>query len=126
MRQNPFFRYLFTQVAVILMVLLIFKIVPNVQTAATLAGVLFVTLPVVLMTLEYRRAELEHFEWFVVVLQFWTLFALPILGMRLANWGVPFTELSFLGISGQVLHNWSSKSYMVMMIMTGWKWFKTW
>ncbi|WP_374078249.1 hypothetical protein [Bdellovibrio bacteriovorus] len=124
MRRNAFLGYLIAQVIVIVLVMVIFKFIPDRQIAATVAGVLFVGLPVVLMVLEYRRAELSQFFWFVAVLQFWTLFALPILGIRLLNWGVPFEELSFLGIPGPVLHQWSSKSYMVMMLFTAWTWFK--
>lgn len=108
----------------IFLVMGIFKFIPDRQVAATLAGTLFVGLPVALMVIEYRRAGLEQFYWFVAVMQFWTLFALPILGMRLANWGVPFEQLSFIGIPGSVLHQWSSKSYIVMMGFTTGAWFK--
>ena len=89
--------------------------------AATIAGTLFVVKPVLWMGLEYRHSGLEKTVWFVGVLQFWTLFALPILGLRLANWGVPFDQLSFLGLRGSTLHLWSSKSYTVMMLLTAWE-----
>lgn len=122
MRRNAFFGYLIAEVIVILAVVALFRGIADRQVAATLAGVLFVTLPVVMMVLEYRRAELSQMLWFVVVMQFWTLFALPILGMRLLNWGIPFEQLSFLGIPGPVLHQWSSKSYIAMMVATAWCW----
>lgn len=112
------------QVVVIGAVLVIFRVIPERQTAATVAGLLFVILPLILMVLEYRRAQLEEMIWFVTVLQFWTVFALPILGIRLLNWGVPFDQLSFVGIPGPVLHQFSSKSYMVMMLYTAWCWIK--
>ncbi|WP_096000921.1 hypothetical protein [Bdellovibrio bacteriovorus] len=124
MRRNAFLGYLMAQVVVIGAVLVIFRVIPERQTAATVAGVLFVLLPVILMVLEYRRAQLQEMIWFVAVLQFWTVFALPILGIRLLNWGVPFDQLSFVGIPGPVLHQFSSKSYMVMMIVTAWCWIK--
>lgn len=125
MRRNAFLGYLLAEVIVIVLVTMSFKFIPERQVAATVAGVLFVGLPLGMMTWEYRRAGLEQMAWFVAVLQFWTVFALPILGMRLANWGVPFEELSFLGIPGPVLHQWSSKSYMVMMAFTLWSWWRT-
>ncbi|WP_415062701.1 hypothetical protein [Bdellovibrio sp.] len=125
MRRNAFLGYLLAEVIVIVLVTMSFKFIPERQVAATVAGVLFVGLPLGMMTWEYRRAGLEQMAWFVAVLQFWTVFALPILGMRLANWGVPFEELSFLGIPGPVLHQWSSKSYMVMMVFTLWGWWRT-
>lgn len=112
------------QVVVIATVLVIFRVIPERQIAATVAGFLFVLLPLILMALEYRRAELQELFWFVATLQFWTVFALPILGIRLMNWGVPFEQLSFIGIPGPVLHQYSSKSYMVMMVVTAWCWIK--
>ena len=113
------------QIVVICAVIFIFKFVSDRQIAATLAGTLFVGLPVVMMIKEYFHAGLEQTVWYVGVLQFWTLFALPILGLRLFNWGVPFDQLAFLGIPGPVLHQWSSKSYVAMMIVTAWTWWKT-
>ncbi|WP_374029808.1 hypothetical protein [Bdellovibrio bacteriovorus] len=124
MRRNAFLGYLLAQFIVIVLVMAIFKVIPDRQIAATVAGVLFVVLPAVLMALEYKRAELTEFFWFVAVLQFWTLFALPILGIRLANWGVPFDQLSFIGIPGPILHQWSSKSYTIMMAFTAYVWWK--
>lgn len=124
MRRNAFFGYLIAQFIVIIAVMALFRGVEDRQIAATMAGTLFVILPAVLMVWEYRRAELSQMLWFVIVMQFWTLFALPILGIRLANWGVPFEQLSFIGIPGPVLHQWSSKSYMAMMIVTAWCWWK--
>lgn len=124
MRRNAFLGYLIAEVIVILAVMALFRGIPDRQIAAALAGILFVLLPVIMMVVEYRRAELSQFVWFVVVMQFWTLFALPILGIRLMNWGVPFEQLSFIGIPGPVLHQWSSKSYMLMMAATVWSWWK--
>ncbi|WP_291516622.1 hypothetical protein [Bdellovibrio sp. ArHS] len=118
MRRNAFSKYLLAQAIVIALVMTIFKVIADRQTAATVAGVLFVLLPATLLAFEYRRARFQHIVWFAAVLQFWILFALPILGIRLFNWGVPFDQLSFMGVPGPTLHQWSSKSYMVMMIVT--------
>ncbi|MFS4460984.1 hypothetical protein [Bdellovibrio sp. HCB2-146] len=125
MRRKTFLQYFMAQVIVIFVVMALFKWVENRQIAATLAGLLFVILPTVQMIKEYQRAELEEQWWFVAVLQFWTLFALPILWIRLTNWGVPFDQLSLIGIPGPVIHSWSSKSYTAMMILTIWTAFKT-
>lgn len=101
-----------------------FKMIADRQVAATVAGTLFVVVPAVLMLLEYRRARWQELMWYVGVLQFWLLFALPILGLRLLNWGIPFDQLSFLGIPGSVMHQWSSKSYMIMTAFTAWTMWK--
>lgn len=126
MRRNAFFGYLIAEVTVIILVMVFFKFISDRQIAATLAGILFVGLPLLMMILEYRRAGFKEGVWFLAVLQFWIVFALPILGLRIFNWGVPFEELSFLGFPGPVLHKWSSKSYMIMMFFTAWSWFRVW
>lgn len=120
MRQNPFSKYLFWQAFVIGIVLVIFKMIADRQIAATAAGVLFVGLPLVMIIKEFSRAQFENKIWYFAVLQFWLFFALPILSIRLLNWGVAFDQLSFFGVPGPLLHQWSSKSYMLMMLGTGW------
>lgn len=112
------------EVIVIFLVMMIFRFIPDRQIAATVAGVLFVGLPVIMMALEYRRARFAESYWYLAVLQFWVLFALPILGLRLMNWGVPFDQLSVFGVPGPLLHQISSKSYIVMMIVTAVVWGK--
>ncbi|MGE5087026.1 MAG: hypothetical protein ACM3MG_12045 [Bacillota bacterium] len=124
MRRNRFLGYLIAQLLVIIAVMVIFRAIEDKQIAATVAGCLFVMMPVGLMSWEYKRAGFDETIWFVSILQFWTVFALPILGMRLLNWGVPFEKLSFLGLPGPALHYWSSKSYMVMMVVTAIRWWK--
>lgn len=120
MRRNAFVGYLVAELAVVVAVVFIFKFITDRQIAATVAGVLFVTLPAAMMAVEYRRAGAKEIVWYVGVLQFWVLFALPILGLRLFNWGMPFDQLTFMGIPGPTLHWWSSKSYMAMVIVTVW------
>lgn len=120
MRRNFFLGYLLAELFTIVAVTIIFKEINDRQIAATIAGVLFVSLPAILIALEYRRAGFKEIWWFVSVLQFWILFALPILGLRVFNWGVSFEQLAFLGISGPILHQWSSKSYIVMVMVTAW------
>lgn len=118
MRQNSFSRYMLLELLVIACVTLLFKFVVDRQVAATIAGFLFVGLPVAMMVMEYRRSGWRFYYWFIAVLQFWLLFAVPILGLRLLNWGVAFDQLAILGVPGPLLHQWSSKSYMIMVLGT--------
>ncbi|WP_413585086.1 hypothetical protein [Bdellovibrio sp. HCB274] len=124
MRRNRFLEYLVIQGLVIVAVMVIFASISDRQVAATIAGVLFVAVPLGLMAWEHQRAGFKEAVWYAGVLQFWVIFALPILGIRLMNWGVPFDQLSFWGIPGPLLHSWSSKSYMVMIVITAIRWFK--
>ncbi len=118
MRKKYFLVYLLLLAFVVVEVFLLFSLISDRQLAATLAGITFVVVPLALMIVEYRRAQLSEWVWFLSILQFWIFFALPILALRIANWGVPFGELSILGIPGTSLHEWSSKSYMLIVIVT--------
>jgi hypothetical protein len=120
MRQKRFWFYLLIQAAVILAVLLLFKVNADKKIAATEAGGLFVAVPVILMAFETLISGFRQRLWLFGVLQFWLLFALPIIGLRLLNWDVDFKDLQLLGISGPTLHFWSSKSYFLMMLITAW------
>lgn len=124
MRLNAYLGYLFVQLITILFVMLFFKLIPDRQVAATAAGALFVGIPASMLLVEFKRSGYKNKIWMVVVLQFWLFFALPIMGLRVFNWGVPFEDLSFLGIPGVVMHQWSSKSYMLMMASTLWAYWK--
>lgn len=103
---------------VIIVVTMIFKLVVDRQIAATIAGFLFVILPLVLMGWEIKKYGFEKKIWFAATLQFLILFAIPIISLRLFNWNVPFEQLSLFGLSGPFLHEWSSRSYLVWMIIT--------
>lgn len=118
MRRNRFIIYLLLQIAVIVAVTLIFKQKQDIRISASEAGALFVLLPVVMMLWESVRVGFSRKLWFAGVLQFWLFFALPILGLRALHWETDFKDLSFLGIPGPTLHFWSSKSYLLMMLLT--------
>lgn len=124
MRINNYLKYLYLQLFVIISVLLIFRFIPDRQVAATIAGLLFVALPLILIIQEYQTQKFKNLFWYAGVLQFWLFFALPILGIRLLNWGMPFDQLSFMGIPGPVLHQYSSKSYILMMVLTVFGWWQ--
>lgn len=118
MRQKIYLGYIAIEIVVIIVVSLLFRLIADRQMAATLAGCIFVIVPPMLMILQLQHSKFSEILWFFAVLQFWIMFALPILGLRLLHWGEPFVQLSLFGISGPTLHAWSSKSYMVMMVMT--------
>ncbi|MBS1971168.1 MAG: hypothetical protein JSU04_12715 [Bdellovibrionales bacterium] len=124
MRQKRFLAYLAGQAVVIIAVVFIFKLNSDVKLASVQAGTLFVLLPLILGILEYKKSKLARVGFFVGLLQFWVFFALPILGLRLLNWDVPFNELSFMGVPGTTLHQYANHSYMVMMALTLWSYIR--
>jgi hypothetical protein len=124
MRQKRFLAYLAGQAVVIIAVVFIFKLNRDVKLASVQAGALFVLLPLALGIFEFKKAGFSRVSFYIGLLQFWVLFALPILGLRLMNWDVPFNELSFLGVPGMTLHQYANHSYMVMMAMTLWNYLR--
>lgn len=120
MRQKRFLAYLALQIIVIISVVLLFKLITDAKLASTVAGALFVILPVALGGYEWKRQGLVRKSFFVGLLQFWIFFALPILGLRLLNWEMDFSELSFLGVPGPMLHKFANHSYLLMMALTLW------
>jgi len=73
MRRNRFFGYLLVQFVVIVAVMVIFRTIEERQIAATVAGDLFVSMPVGFMFWAYKRAELQEHVLFGAVFQFWTV-----------------------------------------------------
>lgn len=82
------------------------------------AGFLFALLPIILVSIEVLRFGYRGKLWLAGMIQFWVLFALPILTLRLLNWNEEFATLTYMGIPGPMLHQWSSKSYLLMMAIT--------
>lgn len=127
MRKNPYVIVIGIQGLVILMVMALFKIITDRQVAATGAGLLFVLMPLGVVFFLNRHKVPTGLLWYFFLVQFWGLFAVPIFLLRIMNWGVSFDQLSILGIPGPVLHQWSSKSYIMMMVGTclqAWRWGK--
>lgn len=124
MRQKRFLIYLLCQVIVLAGVLTIFKLTNDVRSASVEAGSLFVLLPVLMLWKEYKVAHTARKIFYFGVLQFWLLFALPIMGLRLSHWEASFSDLSLLGISGPTLHHLANPSYLIMMMCTLWSYLR--
>jgi hypothetical protein len=124
MRRHPFLIYLVIEILTVISVVGIFRVIPDRQIAASFAGSLFVGAPLLMMIHQGAVNLKKNWLWYACALQFWLLFAVPILGLRVLNWDVPFYQLNILGFTGPQLHLWSSKSYMVFMIGTAWAYWK--
>jgi hypothetical protein len=124
MRQKRFLIYLLTQLIVIVGVVVLFKVADEVKIASVEAGCLFVLLPLLLAWKEFQVAGLQRKWFYLGLLQFWLLFALPILGLRLTHWEAAFSDLSVLGVPGPVLHRFANSSYLMMMLLTAGSYFQ--
>ena len=123
MRQKRFVIYFLIQASVIAAVMALFKLNTDVRLASVEAGALFVLWPIYFLVYELRSHGTSRKSFLVGLVQFWILFAVPILALRLLNWDVPFEDISFLGVSGPFLHKYANSSYMLMMALTLWNYF---
>lgn len=109
----------------ILVVIFLFRFVPDRQIAATFAGVGFVLWPSLFLMSEfakYPRIAKLH----TIILAVFLLFcAVPILLLRVMNWGVPFDQLGILGISGNFIHKTSNYIYIVMLLSAIYQYFRS-
>lgn len=100
------------------LVMLTFRLIPDRKIAATVAGILFVLGPI-LMVRSHRRLPWRPGPdrlWWAAVAQFVLLFAIPILGLRLLFWETPFEELRFFGVPGPQWHRLANTSYLIMAV----------
>lgn len=125
MRQKRFLIYLLCQAIVIVGVILIFRTASDIKVGSVEAGVLFVLVPMILAFKEYRVAGLQQKIFYFGLVQFWVLFAVPILGLRLSHWESPFSELSLFGVPGTLLHQGANGSYLLWMACTLWCHFRS-
>jgi len=102
----------------IVVVGLIFRFIADRQIAGLLAGTGFVIIPIWLM---YKQLNLPNSYVKGIklgVVAFFLLFnALPIIGLRLFNWGLDFNTLNLFGIvTGRQIHQVSSWIYLAMVL----------
>lgn len=100
------------------LVVLCFRLIPDRKVAATVAGILFVLGPVAMALVHRKLPWLGKVDvlWWVALAQFFLLFAIPILGVRLLYWETPFEEIRIFGQPGPLWHRLANTSYLVMAV----------
>ena len=97
----------------ILVVLALFRIISEKQTAALIAGAGFILLPLLILYFEFTgKKNKGHIA---VILLFLLSSAIPIFLLRVLNWGVDFSTLSLGGIPARTLHGISNVTYLAML-----------
>ena len=124
MRNKKYIYDLFVQILLIFVVTYLFKSNPNKIQASFWAGALFVLIPISMMSREWVFFKFQNKIWWAAVLQFWLLFALPIFILRIKYSHTPFSEVMVGPFRAQVLHSISSYSYLLLMGVTLWSWWK--
>lgn len=103
-------------VMVIPAVILLFRLIPDRKTASVFAGALFVGVPAALSLWRWCRTPRPYKTWWLSIAQFWFVFAVPILAMRLLNWEAEFDSLSWMGLGGREWHQYANKSFILMLL----------
>ena len=102
----------------IVSVVMLFRLVPDRQLAGYIAGTLFVLMGLWVTISEFKMGRGLRSVSFWAGLVFLVFSALPILGIRALNPGVPFDELSVFGVPGPQLHVISNGTFMLMITAT--------
>lgn len=100
----------------------IFTLIESKQVAGSVAGVGFLLLPLFFLVQEFRQPQRKSKLHIAVLLGFLTLSVLPIILLRVFNYGVDFNTLSVFGFPAQKIHRYSNLIYLLMMASAFYHW----
>lgn len=124
MRQKKYLYDVAIQLLLIGVVIMLFKTNPSKLQASYWAGVLFVLMPLSMMSREWIFYRFTNKVWWAGVLQFWLLFALPILTLRIMHPETSLNEVSVGGMPVSIWHQLSNLSYLFLIAVTIWSYLK--
>jgi hypothetical protein len=100
----------------------IFSLIESKQVAGSVAGMGFLVLPLFFLFQEckqpYRKSKLH----IGMLLSFLILSVLPIILIRVFNYGVDFNSLSLFGLPAQQIHKYSNLIYLLIMASAFYHW----
>ena len=118
MLKNPIARYrlfLGLEMAVVIGVILIFRIIENRGIAGSLAGALFLFSTLAILGLEWKQTR--HWTWTMVGGVVFLVFSvLPILVVRALTHGTPFDQAEVMGLKGRWLHQISNYVFLIFLV----------
>ena len=98
--QNRYRLYLLAHLGITVLVILFFKIIPEIKIAALCAGILFLSGPTWVLVFEIRARKIFRSFSFYGAIGFLLTSALPVFLLRIANWNEPFDGFSFTRFNG--------------------------
>ena len=98
-------------------VVLLFKLIPEKQIAAVIAGVGFILWPSLFFVYEWNQKPKDKMYLLILGIFLMTC-ALPIFLLRVLNSRVEFSTLSLIGIPAGRFHGTSNIVYLLVMLMT--------
>ena len=114
--RNRYRQYLSIEALVILFVLGSFKFIPDRQIASVVASFIFLFSTLGIIYWEKRFEGWQKRVSFYALMMFLLIAVIPVMSLRLMNWGIPFEDLSIGGIPGEQLHKVSNYLFIAMMI----------
>lgn len=125
MLRKKFLTFLFLEVATTLLVILIFRYTPSRNVAGVMAGSLFISVGAyIVFNLKAKSARFKTFT-FPAALVHLFVTAIPLLTVRLMNWGTPHAELSVWGLPAPTFHMLAEKIFLILMLCTVFDFLKT-
>lgn len=109
--------YLSMMAIVVMLVLILFRTLDSRAVAATVAGLLFLSSTLVVLLWEMKQPQFWKSFSFAGSVIFLISSVVPILWMRFANWGVSFSEITFLGLPAQSWHKTSNYIFLLFVIL---------
>lgn len=100
----------------------IFSLIESKQVAGSVAGVGFLVLPMFFLFQECKQPYRKSILHIGVLLSFLILSVLPIILIRVFNYGVDFNTLSLFGLPAQQIHRYSNLIYFLMMASAFYHW----
>ena len=100
----------------------IFTLIKEKQVAGSVAGVGFLCVPLFFLFQEFRNPTRKSKLHISVILSFLLLSVLPIIVLRVFNYGLEFNELSVFGFPAQKIHRYSNLIYFLMMASAFYHW----
>jgi hypothetical protein len=114
-KRNRFRNYLSIEALVIVLVIISFRFIPDKKMASILTSLLFIGSSAGILFWETKFSDFKKRPSFWGALGFLLLSALPVFGMRLLNWDIPFDEIQIAGVTGAQMHKASNYVFMLMM-----------
>ncbi len=104
----------------IVVVLCIFKFVPNKQVAGLFAGIGFLILPILFLVTELKGEKNNLHKVSLIIFLVFT--ALPIFLVRITTWGEDFSTTDFYGVPSVFLHRLANFLYLGMLASAIYHW----
>jgi hypothetical protein len=111
---------IFMQIAVLMGVIVLFKLIPDRKIASIFATLLFISLSATICYTEFNKPAKWKNPLFISSGFFLFLIAIPLAITRFLNWDTEFSQIKILWIEGPLFHSISNYFFILMTVATIW------